>query len=267
MREKENHVLSFPLVPTLRESGATPASCSTVPSSWTSKYLTIPIEEYQLEDDDAADVPPIRSSPSRFSDPFFPSHELSSPRTSNPDSPVLESKASPVEVAQTVATDDGDFVSNLDAQQRALHAEIDNAIADTLEDHSLSVTPCYSPSPTPGYAKDVFGPPIARRAPPSSAAAASSAIESCDCSDRARSRSASRTEPIASNSTYTGYAADIDSSPAPVFAPQAHRSSRALAEFVLLLLLNNLSLLIAPLLLRRLSNDPHLRSLLPHGSP
>ncbi|KAJ7891308.1 hypothetical protein B0H14DRAFT_2688540 [Mycena olivaceomarginata] len=237
MREKENHVLSFPLVPTLRASGATPASCSTVQTSWTSKYLTIPIEEYQLEDDDAADVPPISSSPSRFSDPYFPSHELSSPRTSNPDSPVLESKASPVEVAQTVATDDGDFVSNLHAllavaaQQRALHVEIDNAIADTLEDRSLSVTPDYCPSSMPAYGKDVFGPRIAQRAPPSWSSADSAATESCDCSDCARSRSASRTESIASNSTYTGYAADIDSSPAPVFAPQAHFSSRALTQF------------------------------------
>lgn len=235
MREKENNVLSFPLIPTLRASGATPASCSTVQSSWTSKYLTTPIEEYQLEDDD---VPPISSSPSRFSDPFFPSHELlSSPRISNPDSPVLESKASPVEVTQTVATVDGDFVSNLHvllavaAQQRALHAEIDNAIASTLEDRSLSVTPDYCPSPTPGYGKDVFGPRIARRAPSYSSSADSAAVEWCDCSDCATSRSASRTESVASKSTYTGYAADIDSSPAPVFAPQAHSSSRALTQF------------------------------------
>jgi hypothetical protein len=38
-------------------------------------------------------------------------------------------------------------------------------------------------------------------------------------------------ESIASNSTCTGYVADIDSSPAPVFAPQAHSSSRALTQF------------------------------------
>ncbi|KAF8191605.1 hypothetical protein K438DRAFT_897454 [Mycena galopus ATCC 62051] len=219
--KKENHASSPPFLnpPVL-------VSSPTVPF-WTSNNRMVPIEEYDELDDDADGCPPISSSPDRSSDPFFPFHEsMSSPRTSDPDSPILESDALP-----GTTTSDAEFVSKLHtllavaAKQHERHMEIDNAIAATLEDRSLSVTPDYCASPTPGYGKDVFGPRIAPRTYSSEA---DSAAYSCDCSDCARSRSTSQTGSIASTSTYAGYAADLDvSSPQVPFFSYALSNLRA----------------------------------------
>ncbi|KAJ7932675.1 hypothetical protein B0H13DRAFT_2307352 [Mycena leptocephala] len=127
------------------------SSPSPVPR-WTSNPRIVPlesIEEYELEDDDAESCPPISSSPGRSSDPFFPSNEsFSSPQTS-PGAHILEAKA---QLDESVSTPgEGDFVSKLQAllavaaHQRERHAEIDNDIAATLVDRSLSVTPTTPP--------------------------------------------------------------------------------------------------------------------------
>ncbi|KAJ7684424.1 hypothetical protein DFH06DRAFT_1073089 [Mycena polygramma] len=159
------------------------------------------IEEYDLEDYEEDGCPPISSSPGRSSDPFFPFDDaLSSPQTS----PGAHDKTAPPER--------GEFSSRLHAllavaaQQREKHEEIDN---DLAAERSLSVTPDYRSSLTPRNGNDTFGP---RRTD------STAIIESCHCSDCATSRTAS----VAS---YSGYSADLGSSPAR--APQASSQSRA----------------------------------------
>ncbi|KAJ7042037.1 hypothetical protein C8F04DRAFT_1078088 [Mycena alexandri] len=184
------------------------------------------IEEYELEDDDA-DVdadgrPPISSSPGRSSDdPFFPFNDsLSSPRTSDHghDSPKAHAHDS------GAAPADPEFSSKLvallavAAQHRERHEEIDNDLAATLGDRSLSVTPDYRASPTPqNGSKGAFGPRVARRTVSWSTCSSDSVgVQSCPCSD-CRSESATRTGSVGSVSSYSGYAADLDD-PAPASA-------------------------------------------------
>ncbi|KAJ7253326.1 hypothetical protein B0H12DRAFT_594335 [Mycena haematopus] len=234
-RDEENHVLSSPSTSVLSANSPRLVSPSTV-QVWTSSYrMASIVEEDELEGDGC---PPISSSPDRSSDSIFPSrYSLSSPRTSDhdpdsPSSPILQSDVPREKAAESVVSSDTEFVSKLQtllavaAKQRERHTQIDNALAAT--DRSLSVTPDYRASPTLGYGKDVFGPRTARRTY-SSSSADSSTIESCDCSNCARSRSASPTQSIASTSTYAGYAADLEGSPA--FTPQAHSFSHAPTNF------------------------------------
>ncbi|KAJ6500721.1 hypothetical protein C8R45DRAFT_79034 [Mycena sanguinolenta] len=287
--DKENHMSSSSPDPILSQTCVPLASPSTVPIY----YRMASIEEDDELEDEGDGGPPITSSPDRSSDPFFLSHDLlSSPRTSDhdsdsPNSCVLQSEVPLEKPANSAASDDVAFAAKLDlllaaaARQRERHEEIDNAIAATIEDRSLSVTPDYRASPTPRYGEDVFGPRIARttyswssssadsasfererqeeidnaiaatiedrslsvtpdyRASPtprydvfgpriarriyswSSSSADSASLNSCDSS-----RSASRTESAASRS---GYAGDLEGSPA--MAPQRPSFSDALSKF------------------------------------
>ncbi|KAJ7765786.1 hypothetical protein B0H16DRAFT_1524400 [Mycena metata] len=184
------------------------------------------IEEYELEDDgadvDADGRPPISSSPGRSSDdPFFPFNDsLSSPRTSDHghDSPARDSSAAPADPqfsAKLVA------LLAVAAQHRERHEEIDNDLAVTLAARSLSITPDYCASPTPQHeSKGAFGPRVARRTPSWSTCSSDSiGVQSCACTD-CRSESATRTASVASNSSSSGYAADLDDlAPAPATHP------------------------------------------------
>ncbi|KAJ6546814.1 hypothetical protein B0H19DRAFT_1162614 [Mycena capillaripes] len=227
---EENDVPSSPVLPVSSLTHARLPSPSYIPR-YTSNLRIVPlesIEEHEHEDDDEDGCPPISSSPGRSSDPFFPSNEaFSSPHTSeygsqSPEAHILGSRASP---------DKTDFSSRLHAllivaaQHRERHKEIDNDFAATLVDRSLSVTPDYPASLTPCDGNDTFGPRTARRTYSWSTFSPDSAdFRSCKGSDCDRFRSATRTASIASTS---GYAADLDGSPA--HAPQVSSSSHTAA--------------------------------------
>ncbi|KAJ7494400.1 hypothetical protein B0H11DRAFT_2227817 [Mycena galericulata] len=185
------------------------------------------IEEYEIEDDDAEDFPPVSSSPGRSSDSFFPHHDFSSsPQTSDhdlhsPDTHILDPDAPFIEAATIGTPNEEDFGSKLNkllviaARQRERGEEMETDEAA----RSLSVTPDYVASPGPPLGDNLsqctsvensFGP---RSYSWSSSSSGSTGVESCHCSDCDQSESTSRSQSISSSSTYTGYAADLDSSP------------------------------------------------------
>ncbi|KAJ7144960.1 hypothetical protein C8R43DRAFT_1237719 [Mycena crocata] len=197
--------------PTSSTTHASLLSPSTEPR-WTTNFRMVrmeSIEENELEDDDTDDRPPITSSPGRSSDPFFPPNEFSSsPQT---DSPIHDS---PVGSENPTTTED-DFSSKLyerlviASQQRESDMGVDNDLAATLQDRSISITPDYPVSSTPPHNRPQagFGPRAAARSYSwSSSSSCSYPIQSCHCSG-CQSRVATR-----SDSLISGYAADLDTS-------------------------------------------------------